>query len=92
MMARAVEGSYRITREEKRPSKLQSDRLLRILRAHQVGTHEVVKSMFSDPVFLDDRECPHCATTKVAREERAAHQELLDFIFDGDWEGFQPDL
>lgn len=65
--------------------------LLRDLRAHQVGAHEVVESMFLDSLFLYCWERPSWTTTEMLREENAADGKPPDRIFNGYREDFQPD-
>ena len=59
---------------------------------HQANVHKIVESMLSAIVLTDGWTYVYTATTKMCREERAAHQKLLDFIFNGYWKDFQSDL
>jgi hypothetical protein len=71
---------------------IPGDYLSWFLGAYQGNAHEVVEPLISELLFLDDRERPHHVNTKMHAEEKTANGKLLDLMFDGYWEDFQPDL
>ena len=60
-----------------------------VLYTHQIGTHEIIKSMLLNPLLLDAWECTPGSTTKVLGDQNTTDGKVLDFIFNGDWEDFQ---